>query len=291
MELIKRKISLEDSTDRTYNSPNWGVVTATTFYLNVMITQNIDDMGLFTDIPYISASTNTVDQPDYTILANKLSLSGLTFPFMTGSTPVIMTGITGTTEMILRLPSKIESNHYNYSNLRISGYTDTKMDNLITYKSGSTYVVGFDMLSEQYTNYINTLIIGVSRVVVLSEPSIYVFDTPVDVNIGTTSQIYGLQYTTYSGLNRSYKVDNKKVSTPITTVRYIGEGWNETNVSLSALTKEEYLFGIISPPEVQSDVQIDRGTTTVMDRHLRLSEIKNLGGLTRYGNGFYNLTR
>jgi hypothetical protein len=62
-------------------------------------------------------------------------------------------------------------------------------------------------------------------------------------------------------------------------------------VSLSALTKEEYLFGIISPPEVQSDVFIDRGITTVMDKHLRMSEIKNLGQLSRYGNGFYNLTK
>jgi hypothetical protein len=34
---------------------------------------------------------------------------------------------------------------------------------------------------------------------------------------------------------------------PLTTVSYIGEGFNETNTSLSASIKE-YLFGIISPP-------------------------------------------
>jgi hypothetical protein len=28
-----------------------------------------------------------------------------------------------------------------------------------------------------------------------------------------------------------------------------------------------------------------------MDKHLRMSEIKNLGQLSRYGNGFYNLTK
>ena len=73
--------------------------------------------------------------------------------------------------------------------------------------------------------------------------------------------------------------------------KYIGQGLNETNVSLSALAKEEYLFGIISPPEVKSDVFIDRSVMSIMDMHLRLSEIKNLGELTRYGNGYYNITR
>ena len=34
MEVIKRKISLEDSTDRS-NGLNWGTLTATTFYINV----------------------------------------------------------------------------------------------------------------------------------------------------------------------------------------------------------------------------------------------------------------
>ena len=53
MELIKRKIVLEDSTDRNYNSSTWGTVTASTFYINVFLTQNIDDMGLFTDQSFI----------------------------------------------------------------------------------------------------------------------------------------------------------------------------------------------------------------------------------------------
>jgi F0F1-type ATP synthase membrane subunit a len=51
------------------------------------------------------------------------------------------------------------------------------------------------------------------------------------------------------------------------------------------------LFGIISRPEVESDVFIDRGTISVMDYHLKLSEIKNLGQLTRYGNGFYKINK
>jgi hypothetical protein len=73
--------------------------------------------------------------------------------------------------------------------------------------------------------------------------------------------------------------------------RFITEGWNQTNTSLSALGKEEFLFGIISRPEVENDVFIDRGVTPVLDYHLRLSEIKNLGQLQQYGNGYYKIDR
>jgi hypothetical protein len=147
------------------------------------------------------------------------------------------------------------------------------------------------MEAETYTNYKNISVNGVSRIVSASEPKKYVFDAVNDPTIGTTSQVHGLQYIDYSANTQNILVDNVIVQNQLTNFRFIGEGQNETNISLSALTKEEYLFGIISTPEVKNDVFIDRGVTSVMDIHLRLSEIKNLGQLSRYGNGFYNLTK
>lgn len=291
MEVIKRKILLEDSVDRTFSSPSWGIMTASTFYINVMLTQDMDDMGLFTDMMFIPALENAYSPPDYSILIDKLSLSGITFPFMTGATSSSMTGVTGTTGVTLRLTGSVESNYYNFGNSVITGATDTKIEDLRSYSAGTPYITGFDMATEVYNNYLNTVVSGVSRVVSLSEPRIYVFDTPADFNIGTNSQIHGLQYQDYTGNTRQVIIDGIAKQIPVTNFRYIGEGWNETNVSLSALTKEEYLFGIISPPEVQSDVFIDRGITTIMDKHLRLSEIKDLGMLSRYGNGYYKLTK
>lgn len=291
MEVVKRKILLENSIDRTFNSPTWGIITATTFYINIMITQNMDDMGLFTDIAYISGSTSSSSQPDYTILKDKLNTSGFTFPFMVGITPGTMTGITGTTQVVLRLPSQTEASWYDYGNLVVTGYTDTKIQDLKSYDANNPYIAGFDMDKTVFIDYLGTTISGVSRVVSLGEPKTYAFDAIADTNIGTMSQLHGIAYQEYSGRTRNINIDSKKTTIAQTSFNYIGEGWNETNTSLSALTKEEYLFGIIYPPEVQSDVFIDRGTTTVMDRHLRLSEIKNLGELIRYGNGFYNLTK
>lgn len=83
MEIIRRKILLEDCIDRDYNSPTYGLISATSFCINIMLTQNIDDIGLFTDVAFVP----TNNPVDYTILSEKLSASGFTFPFMSGIFP------------------------------------------------------------------------------------------------------------------------------------------------------------------------------------------------------------
>lgn len=291
MEIIKRKILLEDSIDRSNNSPTWGVLTADTFYMNVFLTQNIDDMGLFTDIEYFSADTSNSAQVDYSILIDKLEASGLTFPFMSSETPYL-SGLTSESERItIRLPENDVTDYYNFNNLVITGATDSKIDDVKSYDATERYKVGFNIDAETYINYNNVEISGVSRVVSTLEPTIYVFDTLADSNIGTPNQIYGILYNDYSGSTRTVSINGFDITIPLTTMMYIGEGQNETNTSLSALTKEEYLFGIISPPEVKNDVFIERGIVSVLEPHLKLSEIKNLGQLSRYGNGYYNLTK
>ena len=291
METIKRKILLEDSTDRTVNSPTWGQITATTFYLKVNIVQNMDDMGLFTDIDYIPSIGSSSLPPDYSVLIEKLSVSGFTFPFMTGATQPIMTGITGTNKHTLRIPSNDVSTYYKYDNSYVSGSTDSRLEDVRSYNILNPFRIGFNVSVETYENYQNISIDGVDRIKSMGEPRIYVFDTLNDSNLGTDSQVYGLKYLDYTGKTRTVVIDNIQSSIPLTNFSYIGEGWNETNTSLSALVKEEYLFGIISVPEVQSDVFIDRGQTSVLDMHLKLSEIKDLGGLSRYGNGLYKLNK
>jgi hypothetical protein len=291
MEVVKRKILLENSIDRSFNSQNWGTITASTFYINVFLTQSVDDMGLFTDIEYFSADTNNPTPVNYSILTTKLIASGYTFPFMANLFVYPTTGLTETDLVTLRLPSESESSFYNYANLPVTGITDSKIDDLRSYDQLNRYRIGFDMEAETYINYTNTSVNGVSRILSTSDPKTYVFDTENNSFMGTTSQVYGLQYMDYSANTKNIIINNTVVPNQLANFRFIGEGQNETNVSLSALTKEEYLFGIISPPEVKNDVFIDRGVTSVMDIHLRLSEIKNLGQLSRYGNGFYNLTK
>ena len=292
MEVIKRKILLENSIDRTSENKNWGTLTATTFYLNILLTQTIDDMGLFTDSEYV-VNNKTSSPADYTILTDKLTDLGYLFPFMTGATnPTFNTNNTPETLWkVLRYPSNNESNYYNFSNIVITGASDSRIEDVRSYAATNPFRVNFNVNTETYTNYANVTVNGVDRIKTMGEPKIYVFDTPNDANLGTNNQVYGLQFMDYTGVTRLTVIDGQNVSIPLTTYRYIGEALNKTNVSLSALTKEEYLFGIISPPEVENDVFIDRGSISVMDRHLRLSEIRNLKALENYGNGYYKLNK
>jgi hypothetical protein len=279
METIKRKILLENSIDRSSKDANWGRLTATTFYINILLTQNIDDMGLFTDTEYI-VKDKVSTPPNYTELQNKLIGLGLTFPFMSGAINPYFTKLNTAENLwgVLRYPTYTKENYYNYVDLVITATTDSRLEDVRSYASNNPYRVGFNVNTETYVNYENITVDGVDLIKSMDEPKLYVFDTPNDINLGTDNQINGLQFKDYS-------------QNDTTIVRYIGEGFNDTNITLSALTKEEYLFGIISPPEVQNDVFIDRGITSVMDRHLRFSEIRSLKGLENYGNGFYRLNK
>ncbi len=291
MEVLKRKILLENSIDRSANSPTYGLLTATSFNIKISINQTMDDMGLFTDIVYIPNNGINPNPPNYTILSNKLTLSGITFPFMLGKTPYQLTGITGTKAYELRVTGTTASNHYSFGSLNITGTTDSKLQNVRSYNLLNPYQIGFNISTEAYTAYNGTVISGVSRVTALGEPTIYAFDAIANSFIGTANQTTGLLYKDYTAMTKSLIINGVSKVIPLTIVSFVGQGWNQTNVSLSALTKEEYLFGITTPPKVESDVFIDRGATSVMDSHLRLSEIRNLGELVKYGNGFYNLTQ
>ena len=290
MEVIKRKILLEEAIDRNYSGNTWGTVTATTFYLDIQLNQTMDDMGLFTDINYLPKEKNGV--VDYSILIEKLQDLGVSFPFINGTVPINFSSIlTPTDRAVLRLPTKPLSHYYYYGNNPLTGSTDSKIDDVRSYKKGEPYIAGFDINEETYLNYKNILINGVDRVTNIGEPKTYVFDTTADLSIGMPTQTTGIQYKDYSASTINAILLPEGIDLPTTTFRFISEGWNQTNTSLSAITKEEFLLGIISRPEVENDVFIDRGVVPVLDYHLRLSEIKNLGQLQQYGNGYYNIDR
>ena len=287
--LIKRKIDLEPYIDRRYDSPTWGTLTASSFYIKVKLTQNIDDSGLFTDMFFTPSGTST--NITYEPLKQSLINSGYTFPFMSGVKPNMSTAYTETELISLRLPAKKISDYFYYLNSKITGATDSKIEGVRSYNINNPFRVNFNTKTETYINYKNQVINGVDRVKSMGEPNVYVFDTSDDVNLGTPNQISGLRYSDYSGLTRNVVINGVLQEIPLTTVNYIGEGWNQTNTSLSASIKEEFLFGITAVLPTKSDLFIDRGTTNVMDMHLRMSEIKNLSQLENYGNGFYKLNK
>jgi len=292
MEVIKRQISLEDSTDRNDFSTSWGTLTAETFFINIFLTQNIDDMGMFTDMVYFPNTPVATSPVNYSILINKLIQSGITSPFMFNITPQQLTNLTETDYKTLRLTGNTDSSYFAYSNSIVSGFTDTNIEDVFSYDQNDRLKVGLNIDAEIYVNYLGDTINGVTRVYSDGDPIIYVVDAANNQILGTDAQNTGIQYKLFSGETRTVTYeDGVTFNIPLTEFRIRGEGINETNIALSALTKEEYLFGIISKPEVQNDVFIDRGVTSVFEAHLKLSEIKNMAELINYNNGYYNITK
>jgi hypothetical protein len=224
--------------------------------LKIGLFQSIDNMGLMTDMPFDGSCISPCSNPIPLIFMNK----------------------------------GISSVWYKQGD-KVIHSSDSKLNEVKSYDNDDRYKVNFDIKKEDYSNYQGTLITGVDRVTNISGETItYVLNAKRDATIGTTDQTTGILYTDNSqqDLFLPDELDSEKT---ITKVEYMSEGWNVTNTSLEPQIQEEYLLGIISQPEVESDVFIDRSTFSVLDKHLRLSEIESLDHLTRYGNGFYNINR
>jgi hypothetical protein len=64
-----------------------------------------------------------------------------------------------------------------------------------------------------------------------------------------------------------------------------------TDLSCSAITKNEVLMNVISEIEVQSNVFVERGKNSVLERIQRLGEVDSIGDLELYGYGFFSIIK
>ena len=119
----------------------------------------------------------------------------------------------------------------------------------------------------------------------------------------TSGTISGVTYTGYTIDGLSYK-DMSNGYTQITgnTANYfttlpvgykVGDSptYATEYVMNKVLTRNEHFLGFVEQPRVYSDVFVERGKQGVMEMNLRLGEIDNMGELTIYGNGFFNVKK
>jgi hypothetical protein len=267
METIKRKILLEEyisRDDTTWGIPKWDIEpTFSAFTLNVMFTQDTDDIGIGTDLEYIP-------NPSASFIGNPLSPG-------------------------VRVEGKGLDDYF-FPGLSISGYSEDRLDTVKSYDPTDRFKVLFNINSEVVDDFQGNQHTSVSRVVSNSNlmPITYIDggDDLETININNPNPQLGVFFKTYSGLTRpvsSSVFGNYNIA--VTEIYYKGQGFNNTNTTLSATTKEEYLFGITTTPTVFSDVFIERGRNTVLQSHMQLSEIVNMDDLINYGNGFYKIQK
>ncbi len=57
------------------------------------------------------------------------------------------------------------------------------------------------------------------------------------------------------------------------------------------LTRNEHFLGFVTDPIIYSDIFVERGKQSVIERNLRLGEIDNIGELDVYNNGYFNVRK
>ena len=78
---------------------------------------------------------------------------------------------------------------------------------------------------------------------------------------------------------------------PNGTTFYIAEssGFTSNNITETPITKEEVLLNVVGPPEIQSEIFIERGKLSAFEPLQRLGEVDNMGDLEKYGYRYFKI--
>lgn len=101
-------------------------------------------------------------------------------------------------------------------------------------------------------------------------------------------QYYDVEYDTESKYSDTYdKVVTHKMSNFYFWPKCYEDNYNQL-IAAPLIRKDETL-GFSGPEKVVDNIYIDRGYATVLDRHLKVCEVKSLDDLARYGNGSFKM--
>ena len=115
---------------------------------------------------------------------------------------------------------------------------------------------------------------------------------PVGITVTGNSGVVGVYYgTSPDGLYTSYMVDGiDYFDYDGFTVYSVGSsGITSNEISSDLIVKNEMLLNMVMEPEVQSDVYVERGKNSALERVQRLGEVDSLDDLIGYGYGFFNI--
>jgi hypothetical protein len=138
----------------------------------------------------------------------------------------------------------------------VTGYTDSRLNEVKTYSRTQPYQVGVNGITEIIYDDNN-------------EPSVIKYT------------IDNINYITSVGREIIPGVFIIK-----TIYTFSTSGLTQESINV---IKDEAEMGISFPPKIESDIFIERQTTSVFERHLRMEEITTLDQLEEYKNGYYTI--
>ena len=250
MRIIRRKILREKLIERSHDFC-YGTITASTIYLPIFITQSFDNIGLMTDI-------------------------GVTCTGGTSATPSI-------NHFNTRERCTTVDGYYDVGDA-LTGQCESRLSECQNYGS-SPFVPMFNVNALDYVNYEGVLIHSGTMIfnvnVDFSGTTRYTIKGDInDPHFGNDGQRSGLYM---KDIGPTTGISNG------TTFIMKNEGVNESNSSLSAITKLEEYLGMVFAPEIQSDVFIERGRNVILEPHFKLGEVESIEHLMRFGNGYYSV--
>ena len=247
----------------------------TNYYINWGDSSSTQIIGPNTPFPYPHTYPQ---QGEYTITFSGMSPWGnsvITKKVYIPFTAVIVDDVSGTATFT-PLGGSWSGTSLDYDYL-FSGDTTCEI-----YQSGDNPFLDGPLVISGYTNSsINDL--------VQYGPIKFKHSTPVTGSTGVKGIVYQpnpqFPFTAYTINNLDY------FDYPEDLTIFVVSGVSPIDVVCSAITKEEYLLNVVDEPEVQSAVFVERGKNSALERLMRLGEVDNVGDLTKYGYGFFNVIK
>jgi hypothetical protein len=224
-----------------------------TINIDLFLTQDIDDMGIFTDEEFIPKTPSLTNKPAgfNSFQYGRLAGAPVSFYYTSSAT------ITGTTDdgylkQVKSYRKDTLGNDIYVPNLNVSEDPKNIFNGVLTdNQNETTYKIGSNV-----NNVLNT----------------------------------GVSFKTYKNIfQKSFDEYGKEITFNKTEFSASNGGWNQFNTSLSANTKKEEYLGVVFKPEVKSVVFINRGIADIFERHALLSEIKSTNDIDTNRGGFIRI--
>ena len=232
---------------------SFGQKIVNTIDISLFLTQDIDDMGLFTDQSFIPKTPllNNKHIGFNSFQYGRLAGAPLNFYFSNVAT------VTGTTDdgilkQVKSYRKDSSGNDIYVPNLNVSQDPKNIFNGVLTDSlTYTTYKIGANKNNIQNTGVL--------------------FTTYKDIFVKTNDEF---------GKSLTYNKTEFTAS---------NGGWNQYNTSLSANIKKEEYLGVVFKPEVKSVVFINRGIADIFERHSMLSEIKTTNDIDTNRGGFIRI--
>lgn len=117
---------------------------------------------------------------------------------------------------------------------------------------------------------------------------------PVGIPVTGATGVLGTYWgPSFDGLYTAYTINNIDYYdySDYTLFVVYSSGITTNMIVATPIVKDETLLNVVMQPEVQTNVYVERGKNSGLESLERLGEVDNLGDLTKYGYGFFNVNQ